>query len=88
MLLGKGTPANDMIGEGLIGRFELNDAWHFGVALDSVTFDYETPNRALGIPATTVVDGINEWQPHRACSSSGASTASGAGIGTGWRGSA
>ena len=25
-------------------------------------FDYETPNRALGIPATAVVDGINEWQ--------------------------
>ena len=62
VLLGKGTPANDMIGEGLVGRWRLNDAWHLGIALDNVTFDYETPNRALGIAATTVVDGINEWQ--------------------------
>ena len=62
VLLGKGTPANDMIGEGLVGRFRLSDAWQLGVALDSVKFDYETPNRALGIPATAVVDGINEWQ--------------------------
>ncbi|HEY3517964.1 MAG TPA: hypothetical protein VGL98_13030 [Gammaproteobacteria bacterium] len=61
VLLGKGTPANDMIGEGLIGRFALSDAWRLGVALDGVTFDYETPNRALGIPATTVVDGSNSW---------------------------
>ena len=61
ILLGKGTPANDMIGEGLIGRFKLNDEWLFGVALDHATFDYETPNRALGIAATSVVDGINEW---------------------------
>lgn len=62
VLLGKGTPANDMIGEGLVGRFRLSDAWQLGVALDSVKFDYETPNRTLGIPATAVVDGINEWQ--------------------------
>src|SRR5688572_28496145 len=61
VLLGKGTPANDMIGEGLIGRFALSDAWHLDVALDGVTFDYETPNRALDIPATTVVDGSNSW---------------------------
>jgi hypothetical protein len=62
VLLGKGTPANDMIGEGLIGRFALRDAWHLGVALDNVTFDYETPNNTLGIPATAVVDGINNWR--------------------------
>ena len=61
VLLGKGTPANDMIGEGLIGRFALSDAWRLDLALDGVTFDYETPNRALGIPATTVVDGSNSW---------------------------
>lgn len=61
IVLGKGTPANDMIGEGLVGRFKLNDEWLFGVALDHVKFDYETPNRALGIAATSVVDGINEW---------------------------
>ena len=62
VLLGKGTPANDMVGEGLIGRFALSEAWRFDVALDSVTFDYETPNKTLGIPATNVVDGTNSWQ--------------------------
>ena len=62
VLLGKGTPANDMMGEGLIGRLALGDAWHLGVALDSVTFDYETPNRTLGIPTTVVVDGTNSWR--------------------------
>ena len=62
VLLGKGTPANDMMGEGLIGRFALRDAWHLGVALDNVTFDYETPNRTLSIPTTTVVDGTNGWR--------------------------
>jgi hypothetical protein len=62
VLLGKGTPANDMIGEGLIGRLALSDAWRLDVALDSVTFDYETPNRTLGIPAANVVDGTNGWQ--------------------------
>lgn len=61
VLLGKGTPANDMVGEGLIGRFAFSDAWQLGVALDNVTFDYETPNRTLGIPATAVVDGTNSW---------------------------
>jgi hypothetical protein len=62
ILLGKGEPANDMIGEGLVGRFAIDDRWRIGVALDSVTFDYETPNRTLGIPAVAVVDGTNEWQ--------------------------
>jgi hypothetical protein len=62
VLLGKGTPANDMMGEGLIGRLAFGDAWRLGVALDNATFDYETPNNTLGIPATTVVDGSNSWQ--------------------------
>jgi hypothetical protein len=62
ILLGKGTPANDMIGEGLVGRFALNEQWRLGVTLDGVTFDYETPNRTLGIPAASVVDGSNTWQ--------------------------
>jgi len=61
VLLGKGTPANDMMGAGLVGRFALSDAWRIGVALDGVKFDYETPNRTLGIPAPSVVDGTNEW---------------------------
>jgi hypothetical protein len=62
VLLGKGTPANDMIGEGLVGRFALSDAWQLDVALDDVTFDYETPNKTLGIPAANVVDGTNGWR--------------------------
>jgi hypothetical protein len=62
VLLGKGTPANDMVGEGLIGRFSVGDAWHLGVALDNATFDYETPNKTLGLPASAVVDGTNGWQ--------------------------
>jgi hypothetical protein len=62
IVLGKGQPANDMIGAGLIGRFALNDDWRIGVALDTVKFDYEAPNRALGIEAAAVVDGLNEWQ--------------------------
>jgi hypothetical protein len=62
ILLGKGTPANDMIGEGLVGRFALSERWRLGVALDGVTFDYETPNRTLGIPGAAVVDGSNDWQ--------------------------
>jgi hypothetical protein len=62
ILLGKGAPANDMMGEGIVGRFAIGDRWRIGVALDTVTFDYETPNRALAIAATAVVDGTNEWQ--------------------------
>jgi hypothetical protein len=62
IVLGKGTPANDMTGQGLVGRFELNDTWRLGVTLDNVKFDYEAPNRSLGIAAPTVVDGLNDWQ--------------------------
>ena len=62
VLLGKGTPANDMMGEGLIGRFALSEAWRLDVALDRVTFDYETPNKTLAIPGANVVDGTNSWR--------------------------
>jgi hypothetical protein len=61
VLLSKGQPANDMIGEGLIARWRIRDQWHLGLALDSATFDYETPNRTLNIASATVVDGINDW---------------------------
>ncbi len=83
VLLGKGTPANDMMGEGLIGRFAVSAPWHLGVALDSVKFDYETPNRTLGIPATAVVDGTNELAPHQRARRAPLTTASGAGAGIG-----
>jgi hypothetical protein len=60
LLFSKGQPANDMIGEGIVVRWRMREAWHLGLALDSVTFDYETPNLILGIPSTTVVDGTND----------------------------
>jgi hypothetical protein len=58
--LSKGQPANDMTGERLIARWRISDDWRIGVAFDSLTFDYETPNRALGIVSTAVVDGSND----------------------------
>lgn len=61
ILLSQGQPANDMIGEGLFARWRVRDQWHLGVALESVTFDYETPNKTLGIPAANVTDGSNDW---------------------------
>ena len=60
LLFSKGEPANDMMGEGVILRWRVKDAWHLGVAYDSVTFDYETPNKALGIVSASVVDGSND----------------------------
>jgi hypothetical protein len=60
VLLSKGEPANDMIGEGLLFRWRARRAWHIGIAFDAVTFDYETPNKALGIVSATVVDGTND----------------------------
>jgi len=61
IVLGQGQPANDMIGESLVGRWRVRDPWYLGLALTSVTFDYETPNRVLGIASATVVDGSNEF---------------------------
>jgi hypothetical protein len=60
VLLGKGEPANDMMGEGLLFRWRARGAWHIGIAFDDVTFDYETPNKPLGIVSATVVDGTND----------------------------
>ena len=60
VLLSKGEPANDMMGEGLLFRWRARNAWHIGIAFDAVTFDYETPNKALGIVSATVVDGTND----------------------------
>jgi hypothetical protein len=62
LLLGKGEPANDMIGERLLVRWRIDGAWHIGLAFDSITFDYETPNRTLGLVSATVVDGTNDVQ--------------------------
>ena len=58
--LSKGEPANDMTGARLVGRWRISDDWRIGIAFDSLTFDYETPNRALGIVSVSVVDGTND----------------------------
>ena len=87
IVLGKGTPANDMIGEGLVGRWRLNDEWLLGIAFDQRTFDYETPNSALGIAAASVVDGINDGSRSSAFAER-RFDGDGVGIGTGSRVSA
>ena len=61
VIIGDGQPANDMIGYGVIGRWEFRDSWHLGVAFDSVTFDYETPYRILGIESVEEIDPSNEF---------------------------
>jgi hypothetical protein len=62
VIVGDGEPSNDMIGYGVVGRWELRESWHLGVALDSVTFDYETPYRILGIDSVEEIDPGNEFR--------------------------
>lgn len=61
VIIGEGQPANDMIGYGVLARWEFRDSWYLGVALDSVTFDYETPYRVLGISSVEEIDPSNEF---------------------------
>ena len=61
VIVGDGQPANDMIGYGAVGRWEFRESWHLGLAFDSVTFDYETPYRVLGIDSVEEVDPSNEF---------------------------
>lgn len=61
VIVSEGVPSNDMMGFGLVGRWELRDSWHLGVGFDSVTFDYETPYRVLGIDSTEQIDPSNEF---------------------------
>jgi hypothetical protein len=61
VIIGDGQPANDMIGYGAVGRWEFREAWYLGLAFDSVTFDYETPYRILGIDSVEEVDPGNEF---------------------------
>ena len=78
----RATPANDMIGEGLIGR-RVQRRVAPRCRARRVTFDYETPNRALGIPATTVVDGTNELAPRQRARRAALRRRASAGAGTG-----
>lgn len=61
VIVGDGQPANDMIGYGAVGRWEFGESWHLGLAFDSVTFDYETPYRVLGIDSVEEIDPGNEF---------------------------
>jgi len=52
--LGPGVPANDMIGFSLIGRYQLNEDWWIGLAIEhSPEFDVEDPFRQFNIDAET-----------------------------------
>jgi len=49
VLLGDGTPANDILGAGVMARYRLNNGWFIGAGIDSYTFDYERPWKILGL---------------------------------------
>jgi len=64
VLASQGEPSNDMLGGGIVGTWHWRDDWYFGVALDSMTFDYERPQFALGIsqpPGLKAIDGSNSF---------------------------
>lgn len=59
VLLGDGTPANDILGIGLIGRRYLDHGWFIGGSLDTYAYDFERPAALLDItqdPDSAVID--------------------------------
>lgn len=59
VLLGDGTPANDILGIGLIGRRYLDDGWFIGGSLDTYAYDFERPAALLDItqdPDSSMID--------------------------------
>lgn len=46
--LSGGSPANDILGFSVTGRYRLNDDWLVGAAIESAAFDYERPYKDLG----------------------------------------
>lgn len=60
VLVGDGEPTNDVLSQGLFGRFRLNDRWRMGVAVDhSPEFDIERVAKLVGQtqdPAEEVID--------------------------------
>jgi hypothetical protein len=64
VLASQGEPSNDMLGGGVVGTWHWRDDWFFGAALDSMDFDYERPQRVLGIlqdPDVKTIDGSNSF---------------------------
>ena len=47
--LGTGVPANDIMAYGLFGRYRVQNNWLVGVAIDMYKFDFEYPNKAIGV---------------------------------------
>lgn len=59
VLLGDGTPANDMLGAGLVGRFLLFDGWFVAATLDAYDYDFERPHNVAGIDQDPAVETID-----------------------------
>src|SRR5688572_15515433 len=56
-----GTPANDIPGAGVLGRYTLNDEWAIGAAVNGTEYDYEEPAAVVGIvqdPTVEVIDAL------------------------------
>jgi len=49
VLLGDGVPANDMLGFGLIGKYDLSDGWFLAGTLDAYDYDFERPYLVVGL---------------------------------------
>lgn len=61
VLLGDGIPANDILGVGVIGRYDLNNGWFAGAALDAYEYDWEHAARTAGFeqdPAEDEIDAL------------------------------
>ena len=64
-----GTPANDIPGAGVLGRYTLDDQWAIGVAVNRTEYDYEEPAAIVGIvqdPTMEVIDALAEATTVRA----------------------
>lgn len=59
VLLGDGVPANDILGFGFIGRYDLQNGWFAGVTLDTYDYDFERPSKILGIAQDPAVKDID-----------------------------
>ncbi len=59
VLVGDGTPANDMLGLGLLGRHYLDGGWFVGGSVESFAYDFERPAAVVGIRQASDVDVID-----------------------------
>lgn len=59
VLLGDGVPANDILGLGVMGRYQLKEGWFVGAGLDTYEYDFERPSAVVGIAQDPNVDVID-----------------------------